>query len=198
MSHLRKVAVLVVLSIGALACSLTAAPAAPTAEVQASPTSLPSDTPAPSAAAQASDTPAPADTAAASDTPNPLSQFMPAPFMNMMNASQYLNPVGQPVQAWDDIPVMPQAIAGQEFVPGAVYSFKAAGDISKALAFYQSKMPALGFSLNGGPGTGSAGTGSNALHNSFLDFYKGSQILLVYVVSYDADPGHVIVVLSTQ
>ena len=200
MTPLRKVALLVVLVIGSLACSLLTAPATPTVSVQASPTTGPSDTPAPTATLEASNTAtsAPTDTAAPSDTPNPASQSLPIPFVNLMGVSQYFNPVGQPAQAWNGIPIMPQATAGQEFKPGAVYSFKAAATIAQGVSFYKGKLASLGYSLNGEPGSGSSGTGANAIHNSFLDGFKGSQILLIYIASYDSDPGTIIVVFSTQ
>ena len=198
MAHLRKVALLVVLLIGTLACSLTAAPASPTASLHASPTARSSDTPAFTATVQASNTPAPTGTAQPSETPNPLSLLVPPPFMNLMGISKYFNPVGQPVQTWNGNTIMPQATAGQEFIPGAVYSFKATAAISQGVSFYKAKISALGFSLNGEPMTGSAGTGGNALHNSVLNCYKGSQILLIYIASYDNDTGHIFVVISTQ
>ena len=197
MAPLRKYLFLAFLLIGALACSLTTPPALPTAIPQPFPTNASTEAPAAATSAEASATPAPNETAASSDTPNPLSQLMPMPFTNMMNASQYLNPVGPPAKSWNGIPIMPEAIAGQEFKPGAVYSFKATATIPQAVSFYKTQMAPLGFSLNGGPGTGSAGTGANAVHNSFMNYYKGSQLLLIYFTSYDNDASHVIVVLST-
>jgi hypothetical protein len=199
MSQLRKVTFLGFLLTGALACSLTAGPASPTARLQVSTTTTSaSDTPVVTATAQASATPALTEPASPSETPNAQSPSLPLPFANLSGISQYYNPVGQPVQTWNGIPIMPQATAGQEFKPGAVYSFKATAVISQAVSFYQGKMPALGYAINGGPGTGSAGTGSNALHNSFLYYFKGSQIILMYILSYDNNPGHIIVVISTQ
>jgi len=198
MSQLQKVTFLGLLLIGALACSVIAAPASPTASLQASPTTSPSDTPVLPATVQASDTPAPNETTSPSETPEAQSPSLPIPFANLSGVSQYENPVGQPVSAWNGIPIMPQATAGQEFKPGEVYSFKATAIISQAVSFYQGKMPALGYAINAGPGSGSAGTGSNALHNSFLYYFKGSQIILMYILSYDNDPGHITVVISTQ
>ena len=199
MAPLRKFVALSVLLIFTLACGLIAAPATPTASPQASPTPASSDTPAFTPTIPATDTPASTDTPSPSDTPNPLSQLMPAPFTNLMGGiSQFFNPVGQPVQTWNGIPIMPQAAAGQEFKPGEIYSFKAAATVAQGESFYQAKISALGFSLNGGPATGSAGTGSNAQHNSFLYFYKGSRILLISITSFDSDPNTIIVVISTQ
>ncbi len=199
MAHFRRYALLVFLLIGVLACSLVGAPATPMATVEASPTVGATDTPAFTATVEASNTPAPTEAASPSKTPDTLSQSMPMPFTNLMGVSQYFNPVGQPVATWNGIPIMPQATAGQEFILGQVYSFKAAATIAQGVSFYQAKIPALGFSLNGsGPGTGSAGTGSNAQHNSSFEFYKGTQILLIYINSYDSDPNTIFVVISTQ
>ena len=199
MTSLRKYAILIILLTGVLACSLVAAPATPTVAVPASPTMGPTEPPASTATIAASDTPAATEAASPSDTPDAQSGSLPVPFSNLMNVSQYFNPVGQPVQDWNGVPIMPQATAGQEFKPGAVYSFKATATIEQAASFYQEKMPALGYtSFMAGPATGSSGTGGNAMHNSFLYFTKSSQILLLYIASYDTDSGHVSVVISTQ
>jgi hypothetical protein len=122
----------------------------------------------------------------------------PLPFVNLGGVSQFFNPVGQPVQNWNGIPIMPQATAGQEFKTGQVYSFKATANISQAVSFYEAQMPPLGFSTLTGPATGTAGTGSNAIHNSVLEFMKGTKLVLLYIASFDSDPTHVSVVISTQ
>ena len=206
MSDLRRVRILLVLWIATLACGLFSRPISPTATAQASPTissQAATDTPAPTAtveaAAQPSDTPASPQAAPATDTPNAQSQ-MPVPFANLEGGvAQYFDPVGQPVQTWNGIPIMPQATAGQEFKPGQVYSFKAAATRDEAANFYQSKLPALGFnSLMAGPATGSSGSGSNTMKENFLWYLKGTQTVIFYIASYDSDPAHVIVVISTQ
>jgi alpha-galactosidase len=199
MAPLRTYALLVFLLTGMLACSLTSVPATPTATVPASPTTQPTDTPAPTATEAATATPAPTETAAPSETPDALFQSLPQAFLNLQaGVTQYFNPVGQPAQTWNGIPIMPQASAGQEFQPGAVYSFKAAATIAQGVSFYKSKMTALGYSLNGEPSSGSGGSGANAEHDSFIYLYKGSQVTLIYVASYDSDPGTIMVVISTQ
>lgn len=121
------------------------------------------------------------------------------PFANLSGISQYFNPTGQPASAWNGIPIMPAATAGQEWAAQQVYSFKAPGKIADAVSFYQAKMPPLGYtSFMPGPATGSAGTGNDAIHNSVLMFTKGSQFLLIYIASYDSDPSHFSVVISVQ
>lgn len=199
MTYLRKYTFFVFLLTGSLACSLITAPALPTANVQASPTIFSTDTPIFTATVEASDTPAPTEAVSPTDTPDLGMPSLPLAFLNMMSVSQYFNPVGQPVQTWQDIPIMPQATAGQEFKTGMVYSFKATATISEGVNFYMPKMSALGFTLNaGGAATGSAGTGSNAMHNSALNYYKGSQVLLIYITSFDSNLNQIIVVISTQ
>jgi hypothetical protein len=192
MDHLRRYALLVFLLVGTLGCSLTAAPATPTATVEALPTVASSDTPPFTATVEASDTPPP------SETPDAFLQSLPAPFANLNGVSQYFNPVGQPAESWNGLPIMPQATAGQEFKPGAVYGFKAPATIAQGVSFYQGKLPALGFSLNGGLATGSGGSGAQAEHDSFLEYFKGAQILIIYIASYDSDPGTIMVVISRE
>ncbi len=203
MLPLRRLALLIALLVGTLACGMLRH-AEPTSTEPPSPT-IPTETPVPSATVEPSSTVAAASspTTAApsvpSDTATAGAGSMPVPFTNLNDVSQYFNPVGEPAASWNGIPIMPQAIAGQEFIAGQVYSFKAAATISQAVDFYQSKLPALGYtSFMPGAATGSAGTGANAIHNSFLYMLKGSQTLLIYIASYDSDPSHVSVVLSTQ
>ncbi len=199
MERLRKYTFFVLLLTGSLACSLISAPAGPTATIQPSPTIFSTDTPALTATAEASDTPAPTELISSTDTSIPGMPSLPLAMLNMMNVAQYFNPVGQPVQTWHDVPIMPQATAGQEYKSGGVYSFKATATISQGVNFYMPKMTAMGFMLNGaGPATGSAGTGSDATHGSTLFYFKGSQIFLIDITSFDTDPGHIIVVMSTQ
>ncbi len=197
MSPIRRYVLLAFVLIAGFACSLISKPASPTATVNIPSPVPPSITPA-IITGQASDTPAASAGPVPSDTPNPMSELLPAPFMNLQGgAALYLNPVGQPAQTWNGLPIMPEATAGQEYQSGAVYSFKASATIAQAVSFYSSKMPGLGFTAYSAPGTGSSGTGSNAMHNSFLYYYKGTQIILIYITSYDSDPGTVIVVIST-
>ncbi len=198
MDSLRRVALLIGLLVTALACSLGAPPALPTpTAIPALPTVALTDTPAPQPTAAATDTPAPTATIAPADTQAAGSGSIP--FSNLANISQYFNPVGQPAPDWNGIPVMPAATAGQEYQGGQVYSFKANATIAQAVSFYQSKLPALGYqSFMPGAATGSEGTGSNATHSSVLYYLNGAKMLLIYIASYDSDPSHVSVVMSTQ
>jgi hypothetical protein len=105
------------------------------------------------------------------------------------NIGQYFNPVGNPVQNWHNVPVMPQATAGQEY-SAIVYSYTAAATLEQAHQFYQGKAASLGFVSP--PGTGYSGSGNRASHN--IDFV--SYNLTIVLTSFDNDTSHVIVVIS--
>jgi hypothetical protein len=134
------------------------------------------------------DTPLPKATA----TTDPLSatiQAMMGPLGAMMNISQYLHPVGTPLQSWHDVPVMPQATAGQEFSV-QVYSYMAAATLAEAQKYYAGKTAALG--MTNPMNSGSTGAGGQGVH-SFTYF---SSDLSIVLTSSDNDTGHVTVVIS--
>jgi hypothetical protein len=109
----------------------------------------------------------------------------------LMNGSiqMYANPAGVPLKAWHNIPILPQATAGQEF-SADIYSYKAAVSLGTALQFYKTKAQALGIDMQ--PGSGHGGTGSMAYHDaSFLSFKVS-----IIITSYDNDAGNVIVILA--
>lgn len=60
--------------------------------------------------------------------------------------SSYFNPQGTPVSEWNQIPVMPQATAGQEFTDTNTYSFKVNATIKEVQDFYNAQLPPLGWS----------------------------------------------------
>jgi hypothetical protein len=175
---------------------VTVAPLAQnTATVQLPPTDTPAqpptDTPIPATATSTqtpSDTPVPVvATATLPATANPMSLM--GSMGILANISQYFNPVGEPLKSWHDVPVMPQATAGQEFTAN-IYSYTAKATLAQARQFYSSKAASLG--LTNPPATGSAGSGSQALHNTAFVSYGLTMVLS----SYDNDTGHVIVVIS--
>jgi hypothetical protein len=103
--------------------------------------------------------------------------------------AQYMHPVGAPLKTWHDVPIMPQATAGQEFGAG-IYSYTAAATLDQAGQFYAARVKSLGTLM--GPATGQAGTGSQANHSIT---YLGYQLSLV-LTSFDNDPNHVVVIIS--
>jgi hypothetical protein len=56
-----------------------------------------------------------------------------------------LDPQGTPVQEWRGIPIMPQAIAGEEFSESNTYSFKANVTAQEVQEFYSNELTALGW-----------------------------------------------------
>lgn len=60
------------------------------------------------------------------------------------NIGNSLDPQGTPVQEWKSVPVMPQAIAGQEF--GDTYSFRVNATAQEVQEFYNQELTALGWS----------------------------------------------------
>ncbi len=56
-----------------------------------------------------------------------------------------MNPQGTPAQTWKEIPIMPQATAGQEFTQSNMYSFKAIATVQDAEKFYTDSLTAAGW-----------------------------------------------------
>jgi hypothetical protein len=105
----------------------------------------------------------------------------------MPEVTQYLNPTGTPVTTWNNIPIMSQAIAGQEFNKNT-YSFKASGvTATDVQTFYTDQMKTLGwsssFSAQGGSQSGT------------MLFTKDSNVLSIVVTTSDKD---VVVLLLFQ
>lgn len=104
------------------------------------------------------------------------------------NVGDYLNPTGQPVSEWKDIPIMTQASAGQEFNANT-YSFKASGvTAADVQTFYNEKLKALGWS--------SAFSFQGGEQGGLLLFTKDSQALSITVTTDENQ--NVIVILLLQ
>ncbi len=170
-------------------CSLFAGSIVPTETLIPTATSVASDTPASTATIEATETPAPSAVALPFVTPNSTMVQLPGFMGNMNNVSQYFNPVGSPAKSWNDVPIMSQATAAQDWNNG-VYSYKATATLNQAVAFYSKFNPPGSFGMP--PGTGSAGTGANAIHDATFLYPD----MLIYIASFDNDPSHVIVVIS--
>jgi len=175
-----------------LGCGLITQIASPT-ETAPDPTlAVPSDTPSFTATAEIATTLPPTATLAPVTAPTSAQgSGLPAFYTNLNNVQQYFNPNGAPVKTWNGVPVMPQAIAGQDFNHG-VYSYKATATLKQAVAFYNNFSPAGAPSMP--MGSGSAGKGSNAMHNATFLYPN----MIIYLASYDNDTSHVIVVISVQ
>ncbi len=56
-----------------------------------------------------------------------------------------LDPIGEPVKTWRDIPVMPQAVAGQEFPDVFTYSYRVLASMDEVTQFYEQTLKDLGW-----------------------------------------------------
>ncbi len=195
---LRRLHLLVFVSLLLAACSSRAQPILPT------PTSAPSPTLLPTATTQITpvlqtftetptqpplDTPLLPQGTATMDLLVATSVAQLGPMGALTNISQYYYPTGVPLKTWRDVPVMPEAVSGQEFPP-YVYSFTANATLDQARQFYTPLSPKLGITFPAG--SGSAGTGAQAIHSVTFFSYQ----LVIVLTSFDNDPGHVIVVIS--
>ena len=145
MSRLSRILSLIVLLVFLLACNFVTQPLneaqnlAQTAQAVAS--SMPIETLQAAASQIASVIPAETLQALPSAIPSleALASALPD-FGNMFD------PQGAPVQEWRGIPILPQAIAGQEFSENNTYSFKANVTAKEVQDFYTEKLAALGWS----------------------------------------------------
>jgi len=91
--------------------------------------------------------------------------------------SGFLDPTGTPAGEWNGIPIMPQALAGQEFTK-STYGYKVpVMDQAEIETFYDQRLGALGWK--------SEFTASTGQHGGFLVFDKDSKILTVTVTERD-------------
>ena len=182
------------------ACGAVQVPPTPTVSPipSATATPIPTDTPQLTPALEVftetvseapTNTPEPAAVTATMDPLVATSVALMGPMGALTDLSQYYHPVGAPVKTWRDVPVMTQATAGQEYPP-YIYSYTANSTLDQARQFYTPLLPSLGIVFP--PGSGTAGTGADAIHNvAFLSPTVG-----IVLTSFDNDPAHVIVVIS--
>ena len=57
----------------------------------------------------------------------------------------FFNPQGTPVSEWKEIPIMPQATAGQEFAESSIYSYKVDASIEDIQQYYKTELEKLGW-----------------------------------------------------
>ncbi len=194
----RRMPFLVFLVLLLAACSPRAQVIVPTPTASPSPTLLPTNTVQIAPALQTStETPTavPSSIApplVANPTVNPLIATTVAqlgPMGALTDISQYYHPQGAPLKIWRAVPIMAEATAGQEYPP-FIYSYTAKATLEQANQYYASLAPTLGIVFM--PGSGSAGTADQAVHNVTYV----SPNLVIVLTSFDKDPGQVIVVIS--
>ena len=145
MSRLSKILSLIVVLVFLLACNMVTQPLnnaqnlAQTAQAVAS--SIPIETlqALPSAIASA----IPPETLEALPSAMPTIEALAS---SMPDIGNMLDPQGTPVQEWRGIPIMPDAVAGQEFSENNTYSFKANVAAKDVQDFYNQKLTELGWS----------------------------------------------------
>ena len=205
MSHTYRYAFVLICLLTTMACGLgaqaipsTQTPVPPTNTLAFTATIANRDTPLPTNTAEASDTPSPSPVPSA--TVNLTKAFQDSimatamaqiGFISDLNNYQtlYADPVGTPLQNWRDIPVISEAIAGQEF-KADIYSYKADATLQQGQKFYNSQAAALKWSCT--IATGSGGTGSQATHSVTMACNGFSVVLS----THDNDTSHILVVLS--
>jgi hypothetical protein len=123
------------------------------------------------------------------ETLQALPSAMPSGVPNipgMPNVGDYLNPTGSPVSTWNNIPIMTQATAGQEFDKNT-YSFKASGiTATDVQTFYNDQLKSLGWS--------SAFGFQNAGQNSLMMFTKDNNSLTITVTT-DSSQNTIVILL---
>ena len=103
----------------------------------------------------------------------------------MPDITNMFDPQGEPVSAWNGVPVMTQATAGQEFPDTKSYSFKATATVKDATDFYNDAMGKAGWStMFSMPGDA---------NGAILAFQKESNIVTITIIAQ----GDSIVVLLT-
>ena len=96
-----------------------------------------------------------------------------------------LNPEGTPVQEWRGIPVMSQAIAGEEFSESNTYSFKANVTVQEVQDFYNQELKELGWNQTFDFPLEAEG--------GFLFYQKDDSVLTVWIIPSE---GSMVVLLT--
>jgi len=129
MSRLFRYLLVAALALFVLACGLISGPVS---EIENA-----------ASTAQAFATSVPLETIQAFSTALPMQtiEALPSAFPDVGN---YFNPSGTPLDQWNDIPIMPQATAGEEFGE-TTYSFTAPVSATDVQDFYNQSMEDLGW-----------------------------------------------------
>ena len=180
MSRLSKYLLLTILILFVLACNAVTQPiqdARNLAETaQSFATAMPIET------LQALGTQLPIETLQALPSVAPTLEALASALPDFGN---YFNPEGTPVSVWNEIPVMPQATAGQEFSDTNTYSFKVDATLEDARNFYDAQLPTLGW-------TSFFNLPADA-NGSVQVFQKDNSVLTITIVDTD---GSVVVILT--
>ncbi len=115
-----------------------------------------------------------ASTAESMVTSMPIETLKALP-SSVPNLGNYLDPNGKPVTIWNNLPIMPQATAGQEY-NSSTYSFKASGvTATDVQTFYTTQLKKLGWSTQFNAEGGNQG--------GVMLFSKDSNLLSITIVT---------------
>jgi hypothetical protein len=121
-----------------------------------------------------------ASTAEAIATANPgsLSTLEALP-SSMPNVGQYFNPTGKPASNWNNIPIFPQATAGQEYNKDT-YGFTTHSSVADVDAFYTDQLKTLGWtSVTNTSNLIIANKDKSVLEMNILPSNTGATVLLI-------------------
>lgn len=138
MSRLSKVLSLTLVIVFLLACNFVTEPLRDAQNLAATAQSV--TTLIPIETLQALPSAIPAGTLEAMPSAMPTLEALATDFGN------YFDPQGAPLQEWRDVPIMPQATAGQEFSDTATYSFKTNATVKEVQDYYKTEMATRGWS----------------------------------------------------
>ena len=172
MSRLFKLLLVAVLGIFVLACGLISNPL--------------SDVENAASTAQAFASEMPLETVQAFTTNIPMETIEALPSM-IPDVGSYFDPTGTPVDEWNGIPVMPEAILGEEFGE-STYGYTVPASTTDVQSFYTQKMEELGWtSAFSFPVSGEGG---------ILVFQKESEITTITLALDQNDSNNVDVILQ--
>jgi hypothetical protein len=139
MSRLNKFISITILVLFVLACNFVTQPIRDVQNVASTAQSFASALPVETLQALASQVPVETIQALPS-----LAPTLEALASSMPDFGGMFNPQGTPVEVWREIPIMPQATAGQEF-EGGTYSFKAEATVQEVQNYYNEQLAGLGW-----------------------------------------------------
>lgn len=176
MSRLNKLVSITILILFVMACNFVTQPISDVQNAAGTAQSFASALPIQTLQALASQIPA--ETLQALPSVAPTLEALATKFGNMFD------PQGTPVESWREIPIMPQATAGQEF-DGGTYSFKAAATVQDVQNYYNEQLPGLGWES-----TFNTPVDANG---GIMLFSKDSNILTITIASSE---GSTVVILA--
>lgn len=131
----------------------------------------PREAPTPTDTSLPTSTSTPAPTLTATETPSPISPT------ETPSSSVLPLPSGKPASSWENIPIMPNAIAGEERSSGGTksYTFTVEASAEEIQTFYETELAKLGWNR--------LAVGQGAEKNTLMIiFTKGSNILSLLVL----------------